>query len=113
VICSFSSSSSSSFSIKWVLAPSGELDRRQGHAPDGTYELRVSRRQSAIFHHAALPNSRTRTTTRRSTKRLALHAQQPVDARFLRGLELQTTFDGGCDKRQIVSGQPPADKGDQ
>jgi len=45
--------------------------------------------------------------------RLALHAQQPVDARFLRGLELQTTFDGGCDKRQIVSGQPPADKGDQ
>jgi hypothetical protein len=70
VICSFSfsSSSSSSFSIKWVLAPSGELDRRQGHAPDGTYELRVSRRQSAIFHHAELPNSRTRTTTRRSTK---------------------------------------------
>jgi hypothetical protein len=68
VICSFSSSLSSSFSIKWVLVPSGELDRRQGRAPDGTYELRVSRRQSAIFHHAALPDSRTRTTTRRSTK---------------------------------------------
>ena len=109
MICSFSSSSSSSFSIKWVLAPSGELDRRQGRARDGTYELRVSRRQSSIFHHAALPDS----TTRTSTKRFALHAQQPVDARFLRGLKLQMTFDGGCDKRQIVSGQPPADKGDQ
>jgi hypothetical protein len=64
---SFSSSSSRSRS-SGVLAPGGELDRRQGRAPDGTYELRVSRRQSGIFHHAALPDSRTRTTTRRSTK---------------------------------------------
>ena len=45
--------------------------------------------------------------------RLALHAYQPVDARFLRGLKLQMVFKGGCDKRQIVSGQPPADKGEQ
>jgi hypothetical protein len=35
---------------------------------------------------------------------LPLYAQQPIDARLLRRLELQMTFNSGCDKRQIVSG---------
>jgi hypothetical protein len=82
--------------------------------PDRTHELHVSRpaernipsRRSARFEDEDDDEYE-------DDVRWALHFQQPVDARFLRGLKLQMTFDGGCDKRQIVSGQPPADKGDQ
>ena len=69
-------------------------------------------RQSSISQHA-LCQFEDEDDDEDEYAALALYAQQPVDARFLRGLKLQMPFNGGCDKRQIVPGQPPADKGEQ
>jgi hypothetical protein len=59
----FSSSSSSSFSISGCRRLVGNLGGRQGRARIGRMSCMCPDRQSAIFHHAALPDSRTRTTS--------------------------------------------------